>query len=76
MNGALQVIGFILNAVGYICVILTTALPEWRRNDPSGEVLETIIRHQGNTTDLVNYCLIPVGLFGRVANVLPIVVFQ
>lgn len=55
MNGALQVIGFILNTVGYICVILATALPEWRRNDPSGEVLESIIRHQGIWVRCISY---------------------
>ncbi|XP_039269113.1 claudin-7-like [Styela clava] len=47
MNGILQLIGFIMNSVGLICVLVTTFVPEWRRNDPAGEVLESIVRHQG-----------------------------
>lgn len=54
-NGVLQLIGFTLSTVGFLCTLITTFLPEWRRNDPAGEVLESIIRHQGIWVRCISY---------------------
>lgn len=46
-NGSIQLIGLLIACTGGLCTVIATFLPEWRRNDPSGEVLEAIVRHQG-----------------------------
>uniref|UniRef100_H2Z166 Claudin n=1 Tax=Ciona savignyi TaxID=51511 RepID=H2Z166_CIOSA len=46
-NSSLQVIGMVLSTIALLCTTLAVILPEWRRNDPKGEVIEAVIRHQG-----------------------------
>lgn len=47
MNGPVQLAGFALSLVALICTISATFMPEWRRNDPKNEIIESVIRHQG-----------------------------
>jgi len=47
MNGALQTGGFALALLGFIVSLIAIFLPEWRVNDPRGEIIEVIFLHQG-----------------------------
>ncbi|XP_039253784.1 claudin-7-like [Styela clava] len=54
-NGTLQLIGVLIACAGGLCTMVSTFLPDWRKNDPSGEVLESIIRHQGIWIRCISY---------------------
>jgi len=47
MNGALQVSGFALSLLAFVLSCVAIFLPEWRVNDPRGEIVEAIFLHQG-----------------------------
>jgi len=47
MNGPVQLAGFALSLIALICTMAATFMPEWRRNDPKSEIIESVIRHQG-----------------------------
>ncbi|XP_002129997.2 claudin-7 [Ciona intestinalis] len=47
VNGGLQVGGFVLGLIGWILGIVTCTLPDWRKNDLQGEVIESVIRTTG-----------------------------
>lgn len=44
---ALQILGFLLNLVLFTLSTYILVYPGWRRNDPSGDVIESIYRSQG-----------------------------
>jgi len=54
-NGSLQIIGLVINIIAGLCSCLAVILPEWRRNDPSGDVIEAIKRHQGKCKQTISY---------------------
>jgi len=54
-NGSLQIIGLVINIIAGLCSCLAVILPEWRRNDPSGDVIEAIKRHQGKSKQTISY---------------------
>lgn len=47
MNGTLQLAGFGLSCIAAILTFVAVFLPEWRRNDPKVEIIESVVRHQG-----------------------------
>ncbi|CAK8675126.1 claudin-1-like [Clavelina lepadiformis] len=59
-NSMLQVVGLILGIIGFICIMVTTFVPEWRRNDPTNEVIELIVRREGIWSRCIAY---PTGLY-------------
>ena len=54
-SNALQVIGLVLGVLAAICTTVAVMLPEWRRNDYSGEVIEAVMRHQGKPPCIATY---------------------
>nr|XP_002120514.1 claudin-1 [Ciona intestinalis] len=46
-NSSLQAVGLVLSVIAAVCTTLAVILPEWRKNDPKGEVIEAVVRHQG-----------------------------
>lgn len=54
-NGSIQLIGLLIACTGGLCTVIATFLPEWKRNDPTGEVLEAIVRHQGIWIKCISY---------------------
>jgi len=47
MNGALQTGGFVFALIGFVLGMIAIILPEWRVNDPRGDIIEAIFLHQG-----------------------------
>jgi len=47
MNGPVQLAGFALSVIALALTMAATFMPEWRRNDPKKEIIESVIRHQG-----------------------------
>ena len=48
MNGALQTGGFVFALIGFVLGMIAIILPEWRVNDPRGDIIEAIFLHQGS----------------------------
>lgn len=46
-NGVLQGAGLVFGAIGGLLMVTAVLLPNWRQNDPSGDVIESIQTHQG-----------------------------
>lgn len=54
MNGPVQLAGFAICLLSAILATIATFAPEWRRNDPKSEIIESVIRHQGKMFDSVS----------------------
>lgn len=46
-NGVIQGAGLVFGAIGGILMIAAIMMPNWRQNDPSNNVIESIQTHQG-----------------------------
>ena len=47
MNGPVQLVGLAMSIIALALTMAATFMPEWRRNDPKDEIIESVIRHQG-----------------------------
>merc|ERR1712135_208195 len=47
MNGPVQLVGLAMSIIALALTMASTFMPEWRRNDPKDEIIESVIRHQG-----------------------------
>lgn len=47
VNQGLQVCGFLMGLIGACGSLITCVMPEWRKNDMQGEIIEMQVRKQG-----------------------------
>ena len=56
MNPPLQLAGFALSLISLVLTFIAVFLPEWRRNDPKVEIIESVVRHQGMWQVMIQAC--------------------